>query len=137
MSKANYNTYHPPGFQTVNSYLFVENPQELIQFLVDTFDAEEKSRTMNPNNGDIANVILQIGTSCFMISQARGEFLNMRTSFYLYTEDVDALHQRAIQNGAKLVFSPEDMDYGDRQSGIVDPSGNYWWISKRLEKTSY
>ncbi len=58
----------------------------------------------------IANVILKIGSSCFMISQARGQFLNMRSAFYLYVDDVDEIHKRAIENGAKVEFEPADMD---------------------------
>ena len=52
---------------------------------------------------------------------------------YLFVEN----HKRAVKNGAKVEFEPADMDYMDRQSGIIDPSGNYWWISKRLEKNDY
>lgn len=132
-----FNTYRPEGFGTVSGYLMVENPVELITFLKNAFYAEEIDRSVNPKNGDISNVILKIGTSCFMISQARGQFLNMRTSFYLYVDNVDEMHQRAIENGAKVEFEPADMPYEDRQSGIIDPSGNYWWISKRLVKKGY
>lgn len=132
-----FETYRPGGFETVNGYLFVENPEELIDFLKDAFYAEETNRSTNPTNSDIANVILKIGSSCFMISQARGQFLNMRTAFYLYVDDVDQIHKRAVKNGAKVEFEPTDMDYGDRQSGIIDPGGNYWWISKRLVKKGY
>lgn len=132
-----FDTYRPEGFGTVNGYLFVENPNELIDFLKKAFHAEEINYSTNPKNGDIANVILKIGTSCFMISQARGQFLNMRTSFYLYVDNVDEMHERAVENGAKVEFEPTDMDYQDRQSGIIDPSGNYSWISKRLVKKGY
>lgn len=132
-----FNTFRPEGFGTVSSYLFVENPKELIRFLKNAFYAEELNRSINPNNGDLANVILKIGSSCFMISQARGQFLNMRTAFYLYVENVDEIHKRAVEHGAKVEYEPTDMEYGDRQSGIIDPSGNYWWISKRLEKKGY
>lgn len=132
-----FDTYRPDGFGTVNGYLFAENPEQLIDFLKKAFYADEINRSINPNNGDIANVILKIGTSCFMISQARGQFLHMRTAFYLYVDDVDALHQRAIDHGAKIALEPADMDYQDRQSGIIDPGGNYWWISKRLVNKGY
>ena len=132
-----FDTFRPEGFETVTAYLFVENPDELIDFLKKVFYAEEINRSINPNNGDIGNVILKIGTSCIMISQARGQFLNMRTAFYLFVNNVDEVHKRAVEFGAKLVFEPADMDYGDRQSGIEDSSGNYWWISKRLVQEGY
>ena len=132
-----FETYRPEGFGTVNGYLFVENPKELINFLKNAYYAEEINRSTNPKTGDIANVILKIGTSCFMISTARGQFLNMRAAFYLYVDNVEEIHKRAIEYGAKVEFEPADMDYGDWQSGIIDPSGNYWWISKRLVNESY
>ena len=47
------------------------------------------------------------------------------------------MHRRAIENGAILEFEPADMPYDDRQSGIIDPCGNYWWISTRLVKKGY
>lgn len=83
-----YNTYHPEGFETINAYLFANNPNELIDFLINAFYAEEINRSINPENGDIANVILKMGTSCFMISQASDRFLDMRAAFYLFVDDV-------------------------------------------------
>lgn len=132
-----FETFRPEGFETVNAYLMVEKPEVLIDFLKNVFYAEEINRSTNPKNGEIANVILKIGTSCFMISQASGQFLNMRTAFYLFVDNVDEVHKRAVEYGAKVEFEPADMDYQDRQSGIIDPSGNYWWISKRLVKKGY
>jgi len=132
-----FKTYTPEGFSTLNSYLFTENPEELIQFLKNSFYAEEINRSINTRNNSIGNCILKIGDTCFMISQARGEFMNMRTAFYLYVEDVDSVYENAIRYGALNSFEPEDMDYDDRQAGIIDTSGNYWFISKRLLNKGY
>ena len=132
-----FDTYKPKGFHSVTAYLFVENPQELIDFLTKAFFAKEINRSINPTNNDIANCILQIGDSCFMISQAREQFLNMKTALYLFVDDVDEMHKRAIENGATSEFEPADMPYEDRQCGIIDPSGNYWLISKRLIQKGY
>lgn len=132
-----FETYTPEGFKTVNPYLFVDNPQQLIDFLKNAFFAEEINRSIDPNTGDIANCILRIGDSCFMISQARKQFEEMRTALYLFVDDVEAIHKRAVDNGAKVEFEPADMPYQDRQSGIIDPCGNYWWISKRQVNKGY
>ncbi len=132
-----FNTYHPHGFGTMNAYLFVEEPELLINFLKKSFYAEELYRTLRPETGEIANLILKIGDSSFMISQASGPFLNMRTSFYLYVNDVDKMYERALTNGAKSVFEPGDQEFGDRQGGVEDPVGNYWWISTRLKEEGY
>jgi uncharacterized glyoxalase superfamily protein PhnB len=132
-----YKTYKPEGFTTLNTYLFTENPQELIDWLKLVFQATELSRVLSDDGLIIRNCILNIGDTSFMIAQASDEFMGMRTAFYLYVNDVDMLFKSAVDNGGKIVFAPEDMDYGDRQGGIVDPAGNYWWISKRLETGAY
>lgn len=131
-----FNTYRPEGFSTVNSYLFVEDPQGLIGFLQKAFYAREINRTTMPS-GEIANCIVKIGDTCFMISQARDQFLGMRTSFYLFVDDVDLIYNRALEHGAVSEIEPMDMSYEDRQGGVVDPAGNYWWISKRLKEAQY
>lgn len=132
-----FDTYKPEGFHTMTPYLFVDDPIKLIRFLKNAFEATEMHRSVDPETGIVANAILKIGDTCFMISQARKQFEGMRTAMYLYVDDVDAVHKRAIENGAIVEFEPEDMPYEDRQSGVVDPCGNYWWISKRLVKKGY
>lgn len=132
-----FDTFRPDGFKTVNTYLFVKDPEGLISYLQRSFYAEEISRTLRPDSGEIANVILKIGDTCIMLSQANGPFLNMRTSLYLYVKNVDEMYKNAIDNGGKSVFEPGDQDFGDRQGGIEDPAGNYWWISSRLKEGNY
>jgi uncharacterized glyoxalase superfamily protein PhnB len=132
-----FETFKPEGFHTVTPYIMVDAPQELIDFLKGAFFAKEIDRSVDPKSNEIANCILQIGDSCFMISQARGAFSSMKTSMYLFVDDVDEMHKRALEHGAKSEFEPQDMPYEDRQSGIIDPSGNYWWISKRLTQKGY
>ncbi len=114
----------------------VDDPVSYISFLKDAFEAKEHSRTMDESGEVVRNCILQIGETCFMIGQAR-EIPAMHTSFYLYTSDVDALHQRVLDQGAEEVFAPAQMDYGDYQSGVKDIAGNYWWISCRLVEATY
>ena len=135
--KAVFDTYTPDGFGTIAPYLFSENPSRLIAFLESAFQAKVLDQTLEKETNVILNAILKIGQSCFMISQARGEFLGMRTALYLYVEDVDGLYQKALESGAKDCFAPADMDYQDRQAGVMDPDGNYWWISKRLVEKGY
>ena len=135
--KPDYKTYIPEGFSTVNPYIFSSDPEGHINFLTQAFAAEELNRTVNQETGEVANCILKLGNSCIMISQARGDFEGMRTSFYLFVENVDEVYEQALQSGAEDVLKPMDMDYQDRQAGVVDPEGNYWWISKRLVKENY
>ena len=115
----------------------MDNPEKLIDFLKNAFYAKEINRSINTETEEIANVILKIGDTCFMISQAREQFIGMRTALYLFVDNVEKMHDRAIKHGAKEEFEPVDMPYKDRQSGIIDPCGNYWWISKRKVEKGY
>ncbi|WP_294206984.1 hypothetical protein [uncultured Chryseobacterium sp.] len=37
-----------------------------------------------------------------MITQERGEFLGMRTALYLFVDDMEAVHQSAVENVATI-----------------------------------
>ena len=132
-----FETYQPPGFSTLNAYLFVSDPIAYIDFLQNALGAVEINRTLRPDSDEIANSIIQIGESCFMLSQDGGMFKDMHSAFYLFVNDVDLVYQTAIEFGAESIYPPDNMDYGDRQAGIKDPEGNYWWISMRLKETPY
>ena len=131
-----YDTHLPKSGNTVNTYLFVKTPDAYIDFLKSGLFAEEIGRELG-ESGEIQNAQIQIGHSRIMIAQARGQFLGMKASMYLYVNDVDAVYKNAIEHGAHSEFEPADMPYGDRQAGIADIAGNYWWISKRLEEKEY
>ncbi|HEX4345418.1 MAG TPA: VOC family protein [Solirubrobacteraceae bacterium] len=45
---------------------------------------------------------------------------------YLSTDDVDALHDRAVAAGAEIVRPLQDTDYGSREFSSRDPEGNVW-----------
>lgn len=132
-----YKTYLPKGFHNVNAYLFAADPETLISFLKEAFSAEEKNRSINEKTGDISNCIMQLGDSSIMIAQARGKYAEMKTAFYLFVSDVDQVYKKALECGARDEMEPMDMPYGDRQAGVVDPAGNIWWISMRLNADDY
>jgi PhnB protein len=129
--------YIPEGYGTVFPYIVVNQAGKFIDFLKDTFDAEEIGRTTLPD-GRVANSRVRIGTTNFMVSEANGESLKaMPATYYIYVANVDRVLDKAVSNGAKKMFDPMDMPYGDRQAGITDPAGNIWWISNRLVNKAY
>lgn len=128
--------YVPEGFGTVFPYMIVNGVDDLLSFFIRVFDAKELGRTVS--NDRIANLQVQIGNSKFMMSEAgQGGMRAMPGTYYVYVEDVDKTFAKALSFGATEVFEPADMSYQDRQAGIIDPSGNYWWISKRLVEEPY
>jgi len=128
--------YVPEGFGTVFPYMIVDGVDELLSFLIQVFDAKELGRTVS--NGRIANLQVQIGSSKFMMSEAgQGGMQAMPGTYYVYVDDVDKTFEKALSCGATEVLKPADMSYQDRQAGVIDPSGNYWWISRRLVEEPY
>jgi PhnB protein len=129
--------YVPPGFGTVFPYMVVDDPDRLASFLTDVFDATEAGRTVMPG-GRIANIRMSVGSSTFMISQAAPDGMAaMAGAYYVYVNDVDRAFDKAIAEGAEQYFAPADMPYKDRQAGVKDAFGNYWFISKRLVEEPY
>ena len=127
--------YVPPRFATVTPYVFADDAEQLVGFLVEGLGGEETCRTMRGDS--IANCQVAIGTTTLMVSEASEQFPPSRSSFYLYVKSADESMQRALNAGASLVMAVADMPYGDRQGGVSDPSGNLWWISQRLIKKPY
>jgi PhnB protein len=55
---------------------------------------------------------------------------------YVYVEDVDAVVQRAVAAGARILLEVKNQFWGDRTGRIIDPAGHVWTISTRIEETS-
>jgi len=123
----------PEGFSTVNPYIFVKDADKFIKFLETAFDGKEIGRTTR--NGRIANARVKIDESTVMVSEATDQFRAMPASYYLYVENADETYARASKCDIETLMEPMDMPYGDRQAGIKDSFGNYWWISTRLDSS--
>ena len=122
----------PDGYHTVTPYLIVKGADELIGFLKDAFGAQELSR-MNSPDGTVAHAEVQLGDSRLMISEGSGQWPPQASMLHLYIENVDSLYERALTAGASSISAPADQFYGDRMAGILDPSGNQWWLATHVE----
>ncbi|HEY4683892.1 MAG TPA: VOC family protein [Candidatus Acidoferrales bacterium] len=124
----------PEGYHTVTPYLAVQGVAKLIEFLTQAFDAKEVHRTTLPD-GTIYHAEVRISDSVVMMGEPRGEWKPMPGTIYLYVyvNDTDAVYKRALQAGATSLMEPSDQFYGDRNAGVKDPVGNYWWIATHIE----
>ena len=128
--------YVPPGFATVTPYIFANDAEAYVRFLIEGLGGAETLRTMRPD-GKIANVQVAIGTATVMVSEASDRFPATRATYYLYVADADAATARALAAGGELIMPVADMPYDDRQTGVADRGGNIWWISQRLVREPY
>jgi len=126
----------PEGFAIVTPYIFADNADGYVSFLMAAFGAHEVGRSTS-SDGRIANCQIRFGTSTIMVSDASGQFPASRAAYYIYVENADASMARAEQAGATRIMDVADMPYGDRQGGVRDPWGNIWWVSQRLTDKPY
>ena len=50
----------------------------------------------------------------------------------LYVTDPDAVAQRMLDGGARVIFPMADQDYGERGGRFADPWGHQWMVARRL-----
>lgn len=133
----------PDGVPVVMPMLVCRDVSAEIDFCKTTFGAVEMVRRPGPD-GTVAHAALTIGGALIMIegewpgvvSRAPEADGSSPVVIYVYVEDVDAVIERAVAAGAKVLLPVKDQFWGDRTGRIVDPSGHVWTISTRVEETS-
>ena len=133
----------PEGYHSITPYLHITGAARAIEFYKDIFGATELMQMPDPS-GKIAHAEIKIGSSLVMLAD---EFPDMDirspqsyggspVGLLLYVEDVDAVTERAVAAGAKLLSPPEDKFYGDRMCKLADPFGHIWAIATHKEDVS-
>jgi len=82
-------------------------------FISDEFTAEEGGSCSTPKT---------LGGSCVRIT--------------LMTDKADAVVERAVARGARVIMPLQDMFWGARYGQIVDPFGHQWGINQQLREQS-
>jgi PhnB protein len=114
----------PEGWHTVTPRIVVRDSPRLVEFVTHVFDATGDSHPDRPT-------VLRIGDSVIMISDA-GVREPMPAFLYVYVDDVDRTHRRAVRAGATSLEEPSDLPYGDRRGMVRDEWGNTWQIASPL-----
>jgi uncharacterized glyoxalase superfamily protein PhnB len=57
----------------------------------------------------------------------------MPGGLHYYIPNVDEVYQRALAAGAQSTQPPVDKPYGDRMAGVIDPEGNYWYLTTHIK----
>ena len=125
----------PDGYHTVTPFLLVKEASKVVEFLKRGFGAVESSRHTLPD-GSIMHAELSIGDSNLMLAEANDKWPAMPSMLYLYVHDVDSVYKKAVQAGGKSLREPTNEFYGDRSAGVIDMSGNQWWIATHVEDVS-
>ena len=123
----------PAGYHTVTPYLTVRGASKVIEFLKQAFGAKLSHEPIKRPDGAIMYAQVIIGDSRIMIAEENEMAKATASTLYLYVPNVDSVYQLAVKAGGAKVMEPMDMFYGDRGSGVRDPSGNSWFIATHKE----
>jgi PhnB protein len=118
----------PQGFHTLTPYLICGGVGRLMKFVTEAFGAVETFR-MAREDGTIAHASVRIVDSMMEMAEPSGEWKAMPAGVHLYLPDADEVYRRAMAAGGTSLYEPQDMEYGDREGGVKDPSGNDWYIA--------
>ena len=126
----------PAGFNTLSAHLIVDDGVAAIEFYKEAFGAQEIMKLMSPDGKNLMHAQMKIGSSVLMLA---GEFppncLSPKSrggsSVYLhiYTENADALFDRAVAAGCQIAMPMSDTFWGDRYGQVSDPFGHQWSIA--------
>ena len=130
----------PDGYPRVTPYLYIDGAGAAIDFYGTVLGATER-RGMGGPDGKVGHAELEIGDSIVMLADESPDMgaLGPKTiggtpvSISVYVEDVDAVFEQALKNGAKELRAVDDQFYGDRSGMFEDPFGHHWNVATHVE----
>jgi len=136
----------PEGYSAVTPYLSVKNAEKAIEFYKKAFGAKVLGRIMMPD-GTVGHAELEIGNSRIMLAEENEQWGNRSplsiggspVLLCLYVENVDAVFERAIKEGAKVRgdMVVKDQFHGDRSGSLIDPFGHEWSVMTHIEDLTF
>jgi PhnB protein len=120
--------------------LVIKGAARAIEFYQRAFGAIELSRHQDPHSGKIWHAEIQVGNTPIALADEEGDYNRSPQSLGgspvivgLDVDDPDAVVQRAVAGGARVIFPVADQFYGQRGGRIADPFGHFWIVSKTIE----
>jgi PhnB protein len=124
-------SYIREGFRTITPYLTVADAPQLINFVKQTFGAEETYRGTGSAGG--VHCELRVGNTMLMVGGGSAGSSWSGTpgpsSLHIYVPDCDATYERALRANATSISEPADQPWRERLARVKDPSGNNWFIA--------
>lgn len=113
-------------------HIYAAPASEAIAFYKRAFGAEELFRIARPD-GKILHAEISICSSVVMIGDPDDKFYSeprklgrCTASLHVFTDDNEALLQRAVEAGAEQIQPPTEMFYGANSASLRDPFGHVW-----------
>jgi PhnB protein len=127
----------------ITPHLVLGNAAAAIDFYKRVFDAHEIDRYVDHKLGDrIVHATIRIGDSEVSLSDENHDgrkdgpraLGGSPVILSLAVADADAVGERMVAAGAKVIYPIADQFYGERQGRLEDPFGHLWIITQRLKE---
>jgi PhnB protein len=127
----------PAGMHTITPHIVVDDAAAAADWYKQILGAEERNRIEVPG-GKLMQVELRFGDSAVMLADEFPEagvlsplsIGGTATVLHLYTDDVDAIWNRALDAGAEVRQPLHDAFWGERYGQITDPFGHRWGLAQ-------
>lgn len=130
----------PEGMHTITPHLVVRGAAQAAEWYKRALSAQERGQRIAVPGGKFMSIELWFGDSAVMLAD---EFPEMQvlspqsvggtsTVLNIFTEDVDALWQQAVQAGAEVFHPLENAFWGDRHGQLIDPFGHRWGLAQHM-----
>jgi len=125
------------GRAGVMAYLLFEDLLGTVEWLERAFGfVEAKEKRVAGPDGRVGHTEMQVGDGTVLAGHPGPAYENPKhcgtrhSLMYVYVDDVDAHHDRAVAAGAEIDGQLEDAFYGDRRYSAVDPEGFQWTFAE-------
>jgi len=124
-------TNPPENFPRITPYLFYEDVDTTMDWLLASFGFTERVRMRGPD-GRTNHAEVGLGDGVVMMGNPGPDYQNPKRHgratqlVYVYVDDVDKHFEVAKQAGANIIAEPADQFYGDRSYAAEDPEGHQW-----------
>jgi uncharacterized glyoxalase superfamily protein PhnB len=115
---------------TMYLYLSYRDAATALRLLQEAFGFTVSVRWDDPD-GTVQHAEALFGDGAVMMGTAEHAIAPLEDSsvgqgIYVYVEDVDAHFERAREGGARVVYPPEDTEWGTRRYRVLDAEGYEW-----------
>ena len=133
----------PDGFHSVTPSMTFKDSNKALEFYKKAFGASVLSIFPGLDGKGVMHAVMRIGDSIVMMGDEMGPQCKSAESLgatpinpWIYTENVDAFFQRAVQAGARVTMPVAEAFWGDRWGQLQDPFGYSWSVATKTRELS-
>ena len=133
----------PAGFHSVTPSFTFKDSMKALEFYKKAFGAKVLSVFPALSGKGVMHATMQVGDSIMMMADEMGpqcksaETLGSSPiTLWVYTENVDAFFNKAVQAGAQETMPVGEQFWGDRMGQLKDPFGYCWAVATKTRNLS-